>query len=115
MFHSRIAPEGQTRRWCAHGDGVPGLHLIPWPNNDLEECDRFGGAFVRPLCRNEIADTLLRPLEHPVAVVQRTCNPKMVKRHFRAARPDLAPWPADHREDFHLALDRTLAARWRRI
>ncbi len=115
MFLSRICPEGQTRNWFAHGDGVPGVHLTPWPNNDLDECLRFGGAFVRPLCREEITDAPLRPLEHPIAVVQRTCNPKTVKRHFRAARPDLAPWPVDHTEGFHLALDRTLAARWRRI
>jgi hypothetical protein len=115
MFLSRIETSGQTRNWCQHGDGVPGVHLTPWPHNDLDECYRFGGAFVRPLCREEITDAPLRPLEQPVAVVQRTCNPKMVKRHFRAARPDLAPWPADPRDDFHLALDRALAAQWRRI
>ena len=115
MFLTPIDTGGQTRRWAAHGDAIPGVYLTPWPSDDLEECRRLGGAFVRPLCRNEDAEALLRPLEHPVAIVQRTCDPQMVKRHFRAARPELAPWPADHGDDFHRPLDRALAARWRRI
>ena len=115
MFLTPIDAGGQTRNWCQHGDGVPGVYLTPWPSDDLDECQRFGGAFVRPLCREEFTDAPLRPLEHPVAIVQRTCDPQMVKRHFRAARADLAPWPADYGEDFHLALDHELAAQWRRI
>lgn len=114
MFHTRILPEGHSRLWIAHGDPIPGVHTSRHPIADHDDALRLA-AFTRPLCRAEVADAPLRPLEHGVALVQPTCDPKMVKRSFWAARPKFAPWPDEPTEDHCRPLDPGLAARWRRL
>lgn len=113
MFYSPIIADSQFRLWAAHGDRIPGVRLTRSPEDDHDEVQRLG-AFTRPLCHDEAIDSLLRPLEHPVVVVQRTCDPRVVKRSYWAAPPKLAPWPKEGRRPHRRALDRRLIAKWRR-
>lgn len=113
MHHSRILPEGHSRRWAAHGDAIPGVHLSRFPIADHDDAARLG-TFTRPACHDEAADAPLRPLEHPVVVVAPTACPKTVKRYLAASPANAAPWPKEPAEDFHRVLDRKLAQRWRR-
>lgn len=119
MHISRIVPDSQTRVWTHHGDPLPGLHLTPWPIDDHDMLDRFGKRFVRITTTAERFDELLRPLEHPVAVIERTCDPKTVRRHFRAAQPKAVPWPdfedAAPDEDFRRAASPRMLRKWRRL
>lgn len=113
MHHSRILPEGHSRHWAAHGDAIPGVHLSRFPIGDHDDVARLG-IFTRPACHDEAADAPLRPLEHPVVVVAPTCCPKTVKRYLAASPASAAPWPKKATGDFHRALNRKLAKRWRR-
>lgn len=113
MLLSRIESRGQFRDWYAHGDPVPGVRCSRFPIADHDDAARLG-TFTRPACHDEAAGAPLRPLEHPVVVVAPTACPKTVKRYLAASRPKDAPWPKEPAEDFHRALDRKLAQRWRR-
>ena len=113
MFLTPIDAGGQTRHWAAHGDAIPGVHCSRFPIADHDDVARLG-TFTRPACHDEAADAPLRPLEHPVVVVAPTACPKTVKRYLAASPANAAPWPKEPAEDFHRALDRKLAQRWRR-
>jgi hypothetical protein len=104
--------EGYSRQWAAHGDPIPGVHLSRFPIADHDDAARLG-TFTRPACHDEAADAPLRPLEHPVVVVAHGVPEDGEAQLLGRAsqRGSLAKEPA---EDFHRALDRKLAQRWRR-
>lgn len=113
MFHSAISISRQRRQWLAHGQGIPDVRLTPLPEDDHDEVQRLG-TFSRPLCGGEAIDDLLLPLEHPVAVVGPTCDPRTVKRSYWAVRPEFAPWPRDHRQPFRRSISDQTVDSWRR-
>lgn len=90
MLHSRIEPDGQTRHWCRHGDGVPGVHLDPY--SDHRDAARLG-AFVRIASTDEDRVEALRPLEQPACFVRPTCDPRMIKRSRVAFVANTGPFP----------------------
>ncbi|MFM7345532.1 MAG: hypothetical protein ACKO1J_09230 [Tagaea sp.] len=90
VLHSRIQPDGQTRNWCRHGDGVPGVQ--PDPYADHRDAARLG-AFVRIASTDEDRAEALRPLEQPACIVRRTCDPRMIKRSRVAFAPNRSPFP----------------------
>ncbi len=119
MFYSSISVDGQRRAWASHGDRIPGVRLMPQPEHDHDDLTRLGGSFARITTTGEKLDGLLKPLEHPIAVVHRTCDPRTVKRHYAAAPPSALPWPdpldAEPGEDFRRRADHELVERWRRL
>ncbi len=115
MFHSRIAPEAQTRNWCRHGDPVPGVH--PDAYRDHHDAARLG-AFVRIASTEEDRAEALRPLEQPACIVRRTCDPRTIKRSRVAFAPNRSPFPdwynANPEEDWRRPLTAEILGQARR-
>lgn len=116
MYHSKFEIPGQTRQWIDHGDPLVGVH--PDPYRDHHDAARLG-AFVRIANTDKDRAEMLRPLEQPACIVQRTCDPRMIKRSRVAFAPNRSPFPdwydAGENEDWKRRLTADILGRARRI